>query len=214
MKNTNMRILILGATGRVGLQLVKQALEQGHIVTAFVRNASKMKISSHPNLKVVIGDVRDKKVLKEAMTGQDAVLSALGGRGLNEDPKNYTERTSNIVEAMKANGVKRIIAIANRGILQADEQTVIKDKPDFSPEYKNVAEGHWQTYVTLLNSDLNWSVIAPSDIRDGEATKNYRTKKDYHPPHGQYISTGDVAYAMLAELQTGEFLKSRFGIAY
>jgi uncharacterized protein len=209
-----MRILILGANGRVGTQLVKQALEQGNIVTAFVRDKSKMKIEESANLKIFTGNAENKKDLTEAMYKQDAVLSALGGNGLNEDPKRYALRMTNIIEAMKANGVKRIIAIANRGVLQFDENTVIKDKSDFSPEYKNVVEGHWQTYFTLLKSDLDWSVIAPSDIREGEAKKNYRTRKNYHPQNGEYISTGDVAFAMLEELKKNEFLKSRFGIAY
>src|SRR5438132_11000870 len=72
-----LRILIIGATGGTGHQLVRQALEQGHQVTAFVRKPEKLKIA-HPSLRATRGDVLDYASVESAMQGQDAVLSALG----------------------------------------------------------------------------------------------------------------------------------------
>jgi putative NADH-flavin reductase len=74
-----MNILILGATGRTGQALVQQALEQGHIVTAFARDPSKVR-TAHPNLRIVKGDILEYDSVETAVRDQDAVLSALGIR--------------------------------------------------------------------------------------------------------------------------------------
>src|SRR5664279_3711905 len=72
-----LRVLVIGATGGTGWQLIQQALTQGHQVTAFVRNPAKLQIE-HANLRVVTGDVLDYASVESAMRGQSAVLSALG----------------------------------------------------------------------------------------------------------------------------------------
>ena len=74
-----MKLLVLGATGGTGRALVEQALAQGHVVTAFARDPSKVR-TTHPNLHVVKGDILDPASVEAAVRGQDAVLSALGVR--------------------------------------------------------------------------------------------------------------------------------------
>jgi putative NADH-flavin reductase len=74
-----MNLLILGATGRTGRALVEQALEQGHIVTAFARDPSKVR-TTHPNLRIAKGDILDYGSVETALLGQDAVLCAVGIR--------------------------------------------------------------------------------------------------------------------------------------
>ncbi|MDH3351659.1 MAG: NAD(P)H-binding protein, partial [Gammaproteobacteria bacterium] len=72
-----MKILIFGATGTVGRELVTQALEKGHEVTAFARNPSKLEIE-HPSLEIIEGDVMESALVDRAVPGHDAVLVALG----------------------------------------------------------------------------------------------------------------------------------------
>ena len=74
-----MKIVIFGATGGTGRKLVEQALQQGHMVTAFARDPGKIKVS-HQNLSVAKGNVLDADSVKSALQGQDAALSALGVR--------------------------------------------------------------------------------------------------------------------------------------
>ncbi|MDX1521840.1 MAG: SDR family NAD(P)-dependent oxidoreductase, partial [Anaerolineae bacterium] len=76
-KNNQKKVVVFGATGGVGRQLVAQALEQGHAVTAFARTPAKLDIN-HENLTVVQGDVMDAASVERAMQGQEAVLAALG----------------------------------------------------------------------------------------------------------------------------------------
>jgi NAD(P)-dependent dehydrogenase (short-subunit alcohol dehydrogenase family) len=99
-----LRILIVGATGGSGRELVRQALEQGHQVTAFVRKPKKMKIE-HPNLRITKGNVGDYASLEEAMRGQSAVLCALGTKHFFYPSRVLSNGTANILRAMKSCGV-------------------------------------------------------------------------------------------------------------
>jgi putative NADH-flavin reductase len=72
-----MKLIIFGATGSIGRQLVQQALQKGHLVTAFVRDPSKLTIQ-HANLKIAQGDVMDLVSVEQAIQGQDVVLCSLG----------------------------------------------------------------------------------------------------------------------------------------
>ena len=103
-----MKLLIFGSTGGTGRELLKQALEQGHNVTAYARNPAKMSDIEHANMQVIRGDVLDPATVESAVPGQDAVLSTIGaGAGrttLREDG------TRNIIEAMEKAGVSRLVA--------------------------------------------------------------------------------------------------------
>ena len=109
------KLLIVGATGGTGRQLVAQALEQGHTVTAFVRNRSALKIE-HPQLKVMQGDVLDYASVESAVRGQEAVVSALGHKKLFYPTRILSEGTRNIVRAMKAHDVSRFVCESSLGI--------------------------------------------------------------------------------------------------
>ena len=101
-----MNLLIIGSTGGTGKQLVKQALNRGHNVTAFARNPSKIKIK-HDRLKIVKGNVLNVDSLWNAITGQDVVLCALGHKRWLYPTKILSKGTSNIIEAMEKNKVNR-----------------------------------------------------------------------------------------------------------
>lgn len=107
-----MKILIFGATGGTGSQLVEQALTKGHEVTAFVRNPAKLPLN-HKNLKIVQGDVLNYATIEPAVLGQEAVLSALGS-GTKKDTLRSTG-TRNIILAMEKHGVKRFICETSLG---------------------------------------------------------------------------------------------------
>src|SRR6266849_3375846 len=96
-----LRILIVGATGGTGRELVRQALEQGHQVTALVRKPKKMKLE-HPNLRVVQGNVHDCDSVESAMRGQSAVVCALGTKRLFYPNRVDSNGTANILRAMKS----------------------------------------------------------------------------------------------------------------
>ena len=114
---------------------------------------------------------------------------------------------------MEKRKVKRIVGIGGLGILQADEETLLKDTPEFPKKYKAVSEEHFKAYNHLSDSDLDWTFVCPPNIIDAEASGRFNLKADY-PAEGQFqINAGDLAEFMVTELTKNEYLNSRVGIA-
>lgn len=112
-----MKITIFGATGNIGKLLVKQAIDEGHEVVAYVRDSSKIANYKYQNLSVVEGQLNEYKKIESAIEGADAVMSMLGpamtGKVVGMP---ISEGTQNIVNAMEKLGVKRLIAIATPSV--------------------------------------------------------------------------------------------------
>lgn len=111
----DVKLVILGATGPTGRQIVSQALEAGHHVTILARDRSKTP-ALHERLRVVDGDVRSHAALGEAMREQDAVISALG-RGMSFKSENLiAESVPGILVTMQTQGIKRLMFTSALGV--------------------------------------------------------------------------------------------------
>jgi len=110
-----MRVLVIGATGGTGREIVKQALERGHDVVALARKPSRIKFT-HDRLHVARGDVMDPASLDAAMPGCEAVVCALGHKRWLGPSKILSEGTRNIVRAMEKHGVKRLVVETALGV--------------------------------------------------------------------------------------------------
>ena len=109
-----MKLLVFGATGGTGREIVAQALDQGHVVTAFVRNPAAL-TTKHERLKLAQGDVLEYPSVEAAVPGQDAVLSALGVRKLRKNTI-LSDGTKNLIRAMEQHGVKRFVCESSLGV--------------------------------------------------------------------------------------------------
>src|SRR4051794_32402465 len=107
-----MNLTVFGGTGGVGRQVVTQALDAGHDVTAYLRNPAKLTVT-RPNLTVITGELTDREAVQRAVGGADAVISALGP-SLDRKAAGMplVDGTRTIVEAMQAEGVERYIGMA------------------------------------------------------------------------------------------------------
>lgn len=208
-----MKVIIFGSTGRVGNQLVLQALVKRYMVTAFLRKADDLPFSSE-NLVKIEGNVLDEEAVTSAVAGHDAVLVSLGDFKPDEEVTLMSEGAKNILWAMKQNGIRRIIGVGNSGILQHDEIELRKNQDDFPSYLQHVAEDHLRVFMRFQKSELDWTIVCPNNIPDGGATGVYRIRKNYPPKHGIGIRTGDVAHFMLRELEEKKFFHTRVGIAY
>lgn len=204
-----MEIAIFGATGRVGGQILKQALADGHHVKALVRST---KLESHPNLEMIVGDVRKAEDVERVIAGTGAVFSAIGtGRTTT-----LSEAAPLISAAMKKHGVSRIIAIGTAGILDSrlSPGLLRYQGGDSNRKLTFAAEEHEKMYRELENSTLDWTIVCPTYLPDGEARGNYRTEKDLLPEGGKEITVGDTAAFAYNLLAHPEFLQRRVGLAY
>ncbi len=209
-----MKLIIFGATGMVGKQLVKQALFNGHGVKAFGRNVFTEDLPKDDQLELVHGALFDEGQVYKAIKGCDAVLSALGGNA-DETDKTRSLGMKNIVMQMTKAGVSRIVAVGGMGVLNADENTLIMEQEDFPREYIAVSEEHKKAYDFLKKSELQWTFVCPPMIRDAQPTGVFNTLADYMPtPNKFWIGSGDLSLFMLNELTKNEFIHHRVGICY
>ena len=208
-----MTIIVFGATGMVGKQLVQQALLNGHTVKAFGRNVFSEFEPDTQNLQLIKGALFDAGEVLDAVKGCDAVLSALGG-SFDGNDKTRTLGIKNIIAQMTKAAVKRIVAVGGMGVLNADETTLLIDSENYPKEYIPVGKEHQQAYEYLKASSLDWTFVCPPNIIDADATGSFITKANYTPePNNYKINTGDLALFMLKELEVNEYVKERVGIS-
>jgi putative NADH-flavin reductase len=202
-----LRILIIGATGGTGRQLVQQALDLGHQVTAFVRKPAKLKME-HPNLRVAQGNVLDYGSVESAMQGQNAVLSALGHKRLFWPTKILSEGTGNILRAMKSRGVSRFICESSLGVGDAVGRLGLPATFLFVPLILPFYFWDRLRQENLIEeSDVDWIIVRPATLTNGPARGDYR----HGPKVGSYIvpkrvSRADVADFMLKQLTDDTYL--------
>ena len=209
-----MIITVFGATGKVGMRIVRAALANGHHVRAFGRNVESLidKDLQLENFEAVKGYVFDEEKVLKAVKGAAAVISALGG-GIDGTDKTRSLGMKNIIMQMEKAGVKRIISVAGMGLLKDESHEYIMDRPEYPAVFAAVSNEHRQAYLYLMDSGLDWTVICPPDIKDEDATGNYLVSTDYTPtPFKNKITAGDIADCMINALSTNNFIRKRVGI--
>jgi putative NADH-flavin reductase len=207
-----MLLVLFGSTGRVGTRVLEYALADGHAVRAFVRNAARL--TPRERREIVQGDVLDASAVSGAIAGADAVISTLGGAGVDDPGDAQSQGMRNIVAGMTAHGVKRVLGVAGGGILDARNGGLRHDQPGFPAMFKKVSDKHKEAWLAMRDSDLDWTMVATGDIVPGERTGVYRTLEEFLPEGGRRISVEDVADFLLRELVEGKHLRKRVGAGY
>mgnify|MGYP000844855003 CR=1 FL=1 len=208
-----MQVIVFGATGLVGRQLVQQALFMGHSVKAFGRNVFTTDFPDDSKLERVQGALFDAGEVYNAIRGCDAVLSAIGG-SMDGLDKTRTIGMKNIIAQMQKAGVKRIIGIGGMGVLNADEDKLLIDQDDYPKEYVPVGKEHQKAWELLKESGLSWTFVCPPNIIDAGPTGSFSTAANYPPvPNNYRINAGDLALFMMKELAKNEFAGMRVGIS-
>ena len=206
-----LNILILGATGRVGSQIVTYALHDRHHVTVLVRTPEKIQINNE-NLSIIQGNVLHKEDIVRAMHGIDVVISALNTDGTTT----LTESMPLIIEAMENEGIQRIITIGTAGILQSRTTPNLLRYQSSESKRKSIraAKEHHKVYDMLKQTTLEWTIVCPTYLPDGERIGKYRVDRNFLPEGGVEISVPDTAQFTFSQIKTKNYIKSRVGIAY
>ncbi|XP_073497584.1 flavin reductase (NADPH) [Phyllobates terribilis] len=190
-------IVIFGATGMTGKGTLARALDAGYNVTVLVRNHSLDRLpASEKSPRVVVGDVLNKSDVSKAVEGQDAAIIILGTRNDLAPTTMMSEGTRNIVEAMKAHGVRKVVGCMS-SFLQWD---IAKVPPALLP----VTEDHIRMQKILQGSGLDYVAVLPPHIADNKPfTGDYTVKVDERG--GNVISTQDLSDFFLRCLNTSEY---------
>ena len=208
-----MKVIIFGATGTVGKELVKQALFNGNHVKAYGRNVFTEGLPEDEKLELVQGALFDEGEVYKAVKRCDAVISAIGG-AMDGADKTRSLGMKNIVKQMEKAGVKRIVALGGSGVLDAEDGKLIMEQEDFPAEFYPVSQEHKKALDFLSNSTLSWTFVCPSMIAAGEPTGMFKTTVNHLPfPNNSKVSSGDLALFMLKEMSADEYVKQKVGIS-
>ncbi|HEM3633576.1 TPA: NAD(P)H-binding protein [Streptococcus suis] len=200
-----MKLLIIGATGRTGQELVKQALARGDEVTVYVRNSQKLPADSR--LTVYQGELWQEERLSQAMNGQDAVLLALGNSMTNRNQPLFEQAIPSVMSSMKQAQVKRLVSLSSLGVGLTYSNTRYPYRLGVRTFLKGNHQDHWLGEKELIDSGLDWTTVHPSPLFDGKKT----ARPSYQLAHTGYKVPGiartmrvDVATVMLEVLEKPE----------
>lgn len=201
-----MKLIIFGATGGTGQELVKQALADGHEVTVYVRHAAKLNLT-HDQLKVIQGTMTELGKISQAMAGTEAVLSALGPTN-NTPARPLTEGIQNIITAMKQQNALRLIAATGAGVADPN------DKPQLIGRLFGLALRLFARHVladsqgmvaAIRGSDRAWTLARAPRLNNKPATGQIKVGYAGQGP-GTQLSRADFARFMLDQLQTDKWV--------
>lgn len=193
-----MKIVVLGASGGTGTQVVEQAVAAGHDVTAVVRRPAAVDL---PGARVLAGDVLDPATLDGAFEKADAVISALGSHSGRAPTEVYSRGTRNVRAAMAAAGVRRLVAVSAIPVSLPAEKT-FADRIVHAVLFRFFGGGYddLRRMEADLRSadDVDWTVFRPPRLLDGPPTGTYRVAVEAPLPRATAIRRADLAAALLA----------------
>ncbi|MES2848957.1 MAG: NAD(P)H-binding protein [Bacteroidota bacterium] len=208
-----MKIIVFGATGMVGKEIVKQALYNGNTVKAFGRNVFTEGLPDNDKLELVQGALFDEGEVYKAIKGCDAVVLAIGGAFDGTD-KTRSLGMKNIVKQMEKANVKRIVALGGMGVLDATDGKLMMEQEDFPAEHFALSQEHQKALGFLQSSKLDWTFVCPPMIEEAAPSGIFATAANELPqPNHFTIGSGDLALFMLKEITANQFVKQRVGIS-
>jgi putative NADH-flavin reductase len=209
-----MDIIIFGASGRTGRELVKQSLAQGHFVTSFVRSPEKLKIT-HPNLKVVQGDIINYRVVEHAVEGQDTVLSALGAASPFKFDQSVVDGMGNIIRAMETKGIPRLIYMSAILVKETRNNAGFVIRYIAPRLLSTEIAGHETRESMIKESKLQWTIVRPCTLTNGKHLAQFRSGENISSRGFTVtISRADVADFMLRQLKDNKFLRKSPSVMY
>ena len=201
-----MKLAIFGGTGRTGMHLVQQALDQGHEVVILARNPAKITLQ-HAQLSVIAGDVKDLPKVEQTIAGASVVISALGPTS-NEPVYAVSQGMENIIAAAQKQGVRRLIIAAGAGVGDPkDTPGLFHHIMNFMLKLmaKNVLADMTRAVALVRASNLDWTVVRLPMLVDGPHTGTIRVGY-VGQGMGPRINRADAAEFMLAQAAQSTFI--------
>jgi putative NADH-flavin reductase len=214
-----LELLVIGASRGTGRQVMQQALAAGHAVVALARDPARIDIPHDvpdQRLSVVRGDVLDPSSLAPAMADREAVISTLGVTS-RAPTTLYSEGMRNIIEAMRATGVRRLVAVS-AWPLSSDDGDTLPSRLLLKPLLWALLRPVYADMATMEDeirqSGLDWTIIRPPRLTDKPPTGRYRAALNRSVRRGYIIARADLAAAILKLLDDPTSIRAAIGIGY
>ena len=221
-----LRILVYGATGKVGTHVVDEALERGHVVTAVSRDPSRIQ-QQHYNLSAAAGDLLDSNSIASLAIDQDVIIISVRGIvGKPKIPENAIQRigAEKVVNVLRDFGddAPRLIHVGGSGTLEVEPGVLYADKIPklFLPKSLEVEIQGQILALEYLRTvyDVSWSYATPAkNFTNGKRTGTFRIGGDtvLEDSRGRSrISRRDFAVALIDEAENAAYVQQRFSVAY
>jgi len=202
-----MMIALFGATGRTGRLVLERLLARGDRVRALARDPGRL--APHPRLAAFAGDARDALAVRQVVEGADAVVCCLGMHDITVPATDFSDSVRGIVEAARAAGVRRIVAIASAGVL-ADARGGLRSQHGLPAAFANVAAEHARNLRTLEASGLDWTLLCPIDLVEAPAGTARWAYEDL--PAGSHTGYADLADTIVEMLGRRDAHGRRVGV--
>lgn len=207
-----MKLLVLGATGGIGIEILRQAIQRGHNITALVRTPAALEVFSN-RIAVIPGDLLDRCQLTKAMEGHDAVLSGFGPRTpiSRKDADLLRRFAPTLTGAMQQAGVQRLVLVS----------TAFLFRDAILPPAWLVGRLFFRDLVAdalgmeqvIRKSPLDWTIVRPPRLVDKPHAGRYRVREGHLPVLGFKISRADVADFMIKTAETGAHNRQVAGVS-
>jgi putative NADH-flavin reductase len=207
-----MKLVVLGATGGTGLEVVRQALQRGHSVTALVRSPDRLKPFGG-QITVKQGDLLSSADLQPVIQGHDAVVSAFGPRlpMSKADAHLLQQFADALTSAMVKTNVRRVVV--------ESVAFLFKDAV-FPPAYvlgrlffRQVVDDALAMEQVFANSQLDWTMVRPPELTDKHYTGKYRVREGHLPLFGLKIARADVADFMITAAENCSWVGKIVGVS-
>ncbi len=199
-----LKVLVIGATGGIGSHATQQAITAGHSVRALVRDAS----SDLPaGVERMVGDLSDAGSVEEAVAGVDAVLWTVGATRNTHDQVQVFERAAtNVVAAMRSQGVRRLIALSGAGVTIDGETKPLAGRlmsAFVALVVRHVVQAKRREYEVFSRSGLDWTLVRPPRVVAQPAMGKFVAGEKLV---GRSISQADLAEFIIRELDDPQFV--------
>jgi len=208
-----MKLVVLGATGGTGIEIVRQAIAQGHSVTAFVRSPERLKPLAG-RLTVKQGNLLNSAALADAIQDHDAVLSGFGPRVpiAKEDAHLLRDFATVLTAAMQRTAVKRVVVISTAFLFK---DAILPPAYLFGRLlFPGVVADASAMERIFAASSLDWTLVRPPQLTEKPHTGNYRVRAAHLPPFGFKISRADVADCFLKTVADPASIRKVLGVSH
>jgi putative NADH-flavin reductase len=207
-----MKFVVLGATGGTGFEIVRQAIEHGHSVTAFVRSPERLKPFAN-RITIRQGDLLNPAELAKAISGHDAILSGFGPRVpiAKTDANLLRNFATALTTAMNHSGVRRAVIVSTAFLFK---DSIVPPTYLFGRLFfPGVVVDASAMEQIFMQSGLDWTIVRPPQLTDKPFTGKYRVRTSHLPRFGFNISRADVAHSFLKTVEDPTSIRKIVGVS-